>query len=82
MLTTPRCRIRPFREEDLDAFMRYRNDEHWMRYQGFKGLTKEQYRDVLLGDPPMDKGMQLAVAGKESDGLIGDLYVQRDGEAC
>lgn len=82
MFTTARCRIRPFREEDLDSFMRYRNDEHWMRYQGFKGLTKEQYRDALLDNSSMDKGMQLAVAGKASDGLIGDLYVQRDGEAC
>ncbi len=47
-LDTVRCNIRPFLVEDIDAFMAYRNDMDWMKYQGFKGLTKQEYTKALL----------------------------------
>lgn len=37
---TAHCRLRQFEEQDIDDFMVYRNDMDWMRYQGFKGLTR------------------------------------------
>ncbi|GCF92127.1 hypothetical protein NRIC_00180 [Enterococcus florum] len=43
-LHTKRCTIREFIEEDIPAFVLYHNDDDWMRYQGFKGRTKEEYR--------------------------------------
>lgn len=38
-----RCYTRRFTESDLDAFIAYRNDADWMKYQSFKGLTREEY---------------------------------------
>ena len=40
---TERCLIRRFEAPDIDDFMVYRNDMDWMKYQGFKGLTKQEY---------------------------------------
>lgn len=39
-MLTKRCKIRRFQESDIDTFMSYQNDEQWMKYQEFKGLTK------------------------------------------
>lgn len=77
---TARCTVRPFKEEDIDSFMSYRNDNEWMKYQGFKGLSKEAYREALLCPCDLEKGVQLAVICKRNDTLIGDIYVRRDGE--
>ena len=49
-ICTERCLIRRFEEPDIDDFMVYRNDMDWMKSQGFKGLTKQEYEDALLGD--------------------------------
>ena len=77
MLETDRCILRPFEEKDLESFMAYRNNEEWMKYQGFKNLTKDQYREALLVPLDMDKGMQLAIADKSTDNLLGDVYLSK-----
>lgn len=77
MLETDRCILRAFEEKDLDSFMTYRNNEEWMKYQGFKNLTKDEYRKVLLVPLNVEKGMQLAIAQKITDDLLGDLYVSQ-----
>ena len=79
-ITTARCVIRPFLVSDLDGFMEYRNDQAWMRYQGFKGRSKEEYATVLMMDHSLTEGRQLAIADKASGHLIGDLYLQQDGD--
>ena len=79
---TDRCNIRPFMAEDIDAFMAYRNDPDWMRYQGFKGLTKQEYTKMLLGNESLTDGIQLAVICKQTNTLIGDLYLKQEGNAC
>ena len=81
-IQTGRCIIRDFEERDMEPFMAYRNDMDWMRYQGFKGLTKQEYMNVLLGESSLEKGVQLAISHKESDTLIGDLYLKREGDMC
>jgi RimJ/RimL family protein N-acetyltransferase len=78
MFVTDRCKLRPFEEKDLDAFMAYRNNEEWMKYQGFKNLTKDEYREKLLVPLNVESGIQLAIANKESDSLLGDLYLVKD----
>lgn len=75
MIETDRCIIRGFEEKDLDSFMTYRNNEEWMKYQSFKNLTKEEYRKVLLVPLNIEKGIQLAIAHKTTDDLLGDLYL-------
>jgi len=81
-IDTARCRIRVFTKADIDSFMRYRNNERWMRYQGYKGYAREVYEHDLLSSPTMDAGMQLAIAARLTDALLGDVYLRRDGADC
>lgn len=76
LFSTPRCIIRTLARKDLDRFMAYRNNLKWMKFQGLKGLTRQEYETVLLHREDRSKGVQLAVAKKEDDSLIGDLYVR------
>jgi ribosomal-protein-alanine N-acetyltransferase len=78
-IETERLLLRHFLGSDLDAFLIYRNDEDWMRYQGFKGLTREAYRRVLLAPPDEDAGFQLAMVRKSDGRLAGDVYLRREG---
>ena len=75
MIETERCILRCFEEKDLDSFMAYRNNEDWMKYQSFKNLTKDEYRKALLVPLDVENGIQLAIAHKATDDLLGDLYL-------
>jgi RimJ/RimL family protein N-acetyltransferase len=77
-IQTERCIVRQFNEYDIEAFMAYRNDLEWMKYQGFKGLTKQEYEKALLGSHSLQKGMQLAIVCKDFDILIGDVYLKQE----
>ena len=79
---TDRCIIRPFNAEDIDAFMSYRNDMGWMKYQGFKGLSKQEYMQALLYEHSLSNGVQLAIICKQTNILIGDLYLKQEGDTC
>ena len=79
---TERCRVRPFEEIDVAAFMAYRNDPDWMQYQGFKGKTYLEYKAALLQKPKFHEGVQLAVVGRETGELLGDLYLKLEQNAC
>lgn len=81
-LDTVRCNIRPFIVEDIDAFMAYRNDMDWMKYQGFKGLTKQEYTKALLNNHSLTDGIQLAIICKQTNTLIGDVYLKQEGDTC
>ncbi len=81
-IKTERLLIRPFEATDIDAFTAYRNDEAWMRFQGFKGLSRAQYAQALLKPARAAEGVQLAVISKATGALIGDLYLKTDGERC
>lgn len=78
LIETDRCLIRNFEEKDINEFMSYRNDEVWMRYQGFKGLTKQEYKKVLLKEFALHEGAQLAIVLKDSACLIGDIYLKQE----
>lgn len=78
MLETMRCFIRPFQDEDLDTFIEYRNDEAWMRFQGFKGLERDEYAKRLLADAPISQGKQYAIISKATKALLGDLYLRQE----
>ena len=81
MLETDRCILRSFKEKDLDSFMTYRNNEEWVKYQNFKNLTKEQYREALLVPLNLENGVQLAIADKNSDILVGDIFIAKKEKA-
>lgn len=80
-IQTERCMIRRFREYDIDSFMTYRNDLEWMKYQGFKGLTWQEYKEALLGNHSLQDGVQIAIVHKESNILIGDIYLKQEGSS-
>lgn len=75
VIETDRCLLRCFEEKDLDSFMTYKNNEEWMKYQSFKNLTKDEYRKALLVPLNIEKGIQLAIANKTTDNLLGDIYL-------
>lgn len=77
-INTNRCTISAFSERQIDEFMVYHNDEYWMRYQGFKGLTRPAYKKILLCVNAIDDGMQLAITENKSGRLAGDLYIKRE----
>ena len=73
---TERCRIRPFEESDIEAFMSYRNNLDWMLFQGFKGKKYMEYKAALLKQPNFQEGVQLAVVCRQTGELVGDLYLK------
>lgn len=79
MIETVRCILRSFEEKDLDSFMIYRNNNEWMKYQGFKNLPKDEYRKALLVPPNIENGVQLAIADKNTDELLGDIFLIKKG---
>ena len=81
LLETERCLIRNFTAADIVPLMHYRNNEHWMRFQGFKGLTREAYKAALLNPQSEQEGMQLAVVRKADGRLLGDLYLKAVADA-
>ncbi len=80
MLETKRCFVRPFIELDIDDFLLYRNNLEWMKFQGFKGLSREAYREVLLQEPFIDAGAQFAIVSKWDQNLIGDVFIKKEGD--
>ena len=80
VISTRRCLIRPFQQSDIFAFMEYRNNEQWMCYQGFKGLTYEQYCQILLKPTVLEEGVQLAIINQKETRLIGDLYLKKEAD--
>lgn len=80
LFLTQRCKVRKFKEKDLQSFMSYRNDEQWMKYQSFKGLSEEEYRKTLFADFYFETGIQLAILEKSLEKLIGDLYLKKESD--
>lgn len=77
-LNSERCIIRLFQEKDIRDFMLYRNDEEWMKFQEFKGLSYNEYHKILLARPCLKEGIQLAIIEKRTQKLIGDIYLQSE----
>lgn len=77
MIETTRCKVRNFEEIDLDLFMDYRNNAEWMKYQSFKNLTKDEYIRALLVPRDIQSGIQLAIVKKDTDILLGDIYLEK-----
>jgi [ribosomal protein S5]-alanine N-acetyltransferase len=75
-----RCYVRPFINADLDDFLLYRNNLEWMKFQGFKGLSREEYEEILLKEPLVENGAQFAIICKADHHLIGDIYVKKEKE--
>jgi RimJ/RimL family protein N-acetyltransferase len=81
-ISTQRLRLRPFRAEDLAAFVAYRSTPEIARYQSwdfaFSMADAERFlasqRDVELGGPGV--WVQLAALDRRSGALCGDCAVR------
>ncbi|PJK16092.1 GNAT family N-acetyltransferase [Chryseomicrobium excrementi] len=73
-----RCYTRRFTESDLDAFIEYRNNAEWMKYQSFKGLSLEEYKEILLKETTVERGVQFAVLRKADQVLLGDVFIKKE----
>lgn len=72
-----RCYTRRFAESDLDGFVAYRNNTNWMKFQYFKGLSREEYKEILLKEQLVESGAQFAIIRKADQTLIGDVYLKK-----
>ncbi len=76
---TKRIIVRNFDEKLIKEIIEYRNDLDWMRYQGFKGFSYEEYCNAILALSDINEGLQLALTNREGT-LIGDIYLRADGD--
>ena len=82
MIVTQRLCLRPFRAEDLPAFVGYRSTEDVARYQcwepSFSMADAEEFlasqRDVTFGEP--GAWVQLAIVDRAMGALCGDCAVR------
>lgn len=80
-LETPRLVLRRFNEEDMPAFLAYRNDPEVARYQSWHSITESQAKDFINKQKSIQPGMpaewfQFAIELKVSGVLIGDCGVK------
>lgn len=81
-ITTERLLIRPFRIDDLAAFVAYRSDPEVARYQSWEPTYSmadavsflESQTGLVLGEP--GEWMQLAVADRNTGTIYGDCAVR------
>jgi len=78
-IVTPRLLLRNFYASDLEAFLAYRNDTEVGKYQGWQvPYPRESGEAFIRGVQDIhalnqNEWMQIAVALKETDELIGDI---------
>jgi len=86
-ILTERLVLRPFRDEDLDALVAYRNDPEVARYQDWDGISRDDalslvraHTETSLGCPGRWQQIAIARGGQ----LVGDLglFVSADGRSA
>ena len=84
ILTTPRLTLRRFRLDDLPALRAYRTDPDVARFQNWGDQNDEtdlrRFVEEMQTRAPLE-GLQIAVAMRSTDALIGDLYIRGSSEA-
>lgn len=77
---TPRLRLWRFMSADLPYFAQYRNDAQLAQYQTWGAMDEATARIFIddMSTAPIDgaMGLQIAVALRENNMLIGDCYVR------
>lgn len=79
-ILTPRLRLRRFRPTDAPIFVQYRNDPHLAEYQTWGAMDDVSAQAFIAATAiaPIHNpgGVQIAVALRENDVLIGDCYLR------
>lgn len=80
---TPRLRARPFTDDDLEAFVAYRQHPKAERYQSWSRYTLEQGRSLIASMQELRLGVpgewyQIALEERSGETLVGDLALRVD----
>jgi ribosomal-protein-alanine N-acetyltransferase len=73
--------LRPFNENDLDTLYRYRNDERCAKYQTWTSRSRQELSSFIDELKTRQLGVswiQLAIALKTNNQLVGDIYLDFD----
>lgn len=76
LFSSERTVIQTFKEKDIDSFIKYHNNEEWMKFQGFKNLTKKEYEEELFKDIDLELGNQFAINQIGTELLVGDIFLK------
>lgn len=86
-IVTERLVLRPFRDEDLDALVAYRNDPEVARYQDWDGISRDDALSMVRAHTQTSLGVpgrwqQIAIA--RGGALVGDLglFLSADGRSA
>ena len=78
ILKTKRLILRPFQDKDLPVILRYRNDERCAKYQTWQDRSLKELQSFFYAVKSKEVGddwIQLAVARRIDDLLVGDIYL-------
>lgn len=82
IIETDRLTLRPFQLKDLSHLHLYRNDPLCARYQTWENTTIEELKFFIKENMTRsldDQQIQIALAAKETDQLIGDIFIAKKG---
>lgn len=80
-ICTPRLRLRPFCEEDLESFAKYRNDPLVAKYQSWDAFDIEKAKELfenscqVFKEPNVDSWYQCCISDRETNQIIGDCGI-------
>lgn len=78
IIETNRLVLRNFKEGDIDILHSYKNNEICSKYQRWENTSKAYLTNFIKEQSLKnfnDDSLQLAIANKENDDLIGDIFI-------
>ncbi len=82
MIDTPRLTLRQFQLKDLSSLHYYRNHPVCTKFQNWDDTTLEELDLFIKSNMQrsiQDQQMQIALARKETDELVGDIFLAKKG---
>ena len=84
IIETDRLVLRNFKEKDIDILYSYRNNKNCSKYQRWENTSKEFLINFIKEErlkTISNDSLQLAIAHKKNDDLVGDIFIARK-EKC
>lgn len=78
IIETDRLILRKFKEKDIDILYNYRNNENCSKYQRWEDTSREYLINFIKEEKLKtlnSDSLQLAIAHKENDDLVGDVFI-------
>ena len=84
IIETDRLVLRNFKEKDINILYSYRNNKNCSKYQRWENTSKEFLTNFIKEErlkTISNDSLQLAIAHKKNDDLVGDIFIARK-EKC